>query len=105
MLNMSKTYRQAVGVQGGHAASGGGSGVQHVLLRHFELSALRRHVAVPHGDEDGIFVTAVQPLFRLHGGIRPCCVRVKVILEEVRLAHTKSSKKKRDILVCFCFEQ
>lgn len=89
------TYRQTVGFQSGHAASGGGSGVQHVLLRHFELSALWRHIAVPHGHQNWIFVAAVQPLLGLHGGLRTRCVRVQVVLEEVRLC-----KKRRK---WFCF--
>lgn len=79
------TYWQTVGLHGGDAASGGGSGVQHVLLCHFELSALRRHIAVLHGHQDWIFVAAVQPLISLHGRLRPRCVRVQVVLEEVRL--------------------
>lgn len=88
------TYRQTVGVQSGHAASGGGSGVQHVLLCHFELSALRRHIALPHGHQNWILVTALQPLFRLHGGLRPRCVRVQVVLEEVRLRKRVGEVKK-----------
>lgn len=79
------TYRQTIGVHSGHAASGCGSGVQHILLCHFELSALRRHVALPHRHQNWILVAAVQPLFRLHGRFRPCGVWVEVILEEVRL--------------------
>lgn len=77
------THRQAVGFQSGHAASRGGPGVQHVLLRHFELPALWRHVAVPHGHQDGLFIAAIQPLVSLHGRLRPRRVRIQVILEEV----------------------
>lgn len=79
------TYWQIVCVQSGHAASGGGSGVQHVFLCHFELSALRRHIALPHGHQNWIFVAPLHPLFSLHGRLRPCSVRVQVVLEEVRL--------------------
>lgn len=79
------TYRQTVGVHGGRAPPGGGSGVQQVLLCHFELSALGRHVAPPHGHQNRIFVPAIQPLFNLHGGFGPRRVWVQVILEEIRL--------------------
>lgn len=76
-------YRQTASLQRGHAAPCGGPGVQHVLPRRFEFSALRWHVAVPHGHQNRVFVAAVQPLFGFHGGLRPCCVRVQVVLEEV----------------------
>lgn len=79
------THRQTVGFQSGHAASRGGPGLQHVLLRHFKLPALGRHVAVPHGHQDGLFIAAVQPLVSLHGRLGPCCVWIQVVLEEVRL--------------------
>lgn len=91
------TYRQTVGFQSGHATSGGGSGVQQVLFCHFELSALGWHIAAPHGHKNWIFVAALQPLFRLHGGIRPSCVRVQVVLEEVRLCKRVVGVKNRDI--------
>lgn len=93
------TYRQAVGFQSGHAAPCGGSGVQHVLLRHFELSALGRHVAIPHGHKDGFFIAPVQPLISLHGWLGPRRVRIQVILEEVRLG--RKATEKRAELVCF----
>lgn len=89
------TYRQTVGFQSRDAASGGGSGVQHVLLCHFELSALRRHVALPHGHQNWFFIAAIHPLFRLHGGLRPCCVRVQVVLEEVRLGRRVDEVQKK----------
>lgn len=79
------TYRQTIGFQSGHTASGGGPGVQHVLLCHLKLSALGRHVAIPHGHQNWFFITAIQPLLGLHGGLRPRCVWVQVVLEEVGL--------------------
>lgn len=79
------THRQTVGFQSGHATSGGGPRVQHILLRHFELPALGRNVAVPHGHQDGIFIAAIQPLVSLHGRLGTRRVRIQVILEEVRL--------------------
>lgn len=97
------SYRQAVGFQSGHAASGGRSGVQHVLPRHFELSALGRHVAIPHGHEDGFLIAPVQPLIGLHGRLGPRRVRVQVVLEEVRLG--RKATKKRAELICFCTMQ
>lgn len=90
-----RTYRQTVGVQSGHAASGGGSGVQHILLCHFELPALRWHVALPHGHQNWIFIATIQPLLRFHGGLRSCCVWVQVILEEVRLCKRVGKVKER----------
>lgn len=89
------TYRQTVGFQSGHAASGGGPGVQHVLLCHFKLSALRRHVAIPHGHQNWFFIAAIQPLLGLHGGLRPHCVWIQVVLEEVRLDGRVHKVKKK----------
>lgn len=85
-------YRQAAGLQRGHAAPRGGPGLQHVLPRRFELPALGGHVAVPQGHQDGVFVAAVQPLFGFHGGLRPRRVRVQVVLEEVRLQGAVESR-------------
>lgn len=94
LLKMMRTYRQTAGFQRGHAASGGWSGVQNILLGNFELSTLRRHIALPHGHQNRVFIAALQPLFRLHGRLWPCCVGVQVILEEVRLrdGHKKEEK-------------
>jgi len=101
MTGKIRTYRKTVGVQSGHAASGGGSGVQHVLLCNFELSALRWNIAIPHGHQDGIFIAAFQPLLRLHGRLRPCGVWVKVILEEVRLYKRDGGEETRDITLSY----
>lgn len=94
-MMLATTYRQTLALQSGHAASGGGSGVQHVLLRRFDLPALRRHVAIPHRHQNGVFVAAVQPVFGLHGGLGPRCVRVQVVLEEVRLRRRVDEVKGR----------
>lgn len=87
----SRTHRQALGIAGGHAASGAGPGVQNVLLGHFELTALGGRVALPHGDQDGVLVPALHPLLGLHGWLGSRCVGVEVILEQVRLRREEVS--------------
>lgn len=50
-----------------------------------QLPALWGHIAILEGYEEGPTITTPQPLFCCEGSIRPCCGRVQVLLEQVRL--------------------
>ena len=55
------------------------------LLDHLEVAVLAGDIAVFQGDQDGLAVLPIKPVLRLDGTIWSCCVRVQVILEQVRL--------------------
>lgn len=59
--------------------------VQNVLLDHLEIPVLAWNVPMLQGDEDRVCILPLKPLLCFQGSFRPRCVRVQVILEEVRL--------------------
>lgn len=69
--------------------------VQDVLLDHLEVPVFPWDVAVFQGDEEGVSVLPLKPLLGFQGGFGPSCVRIEVILKEVRLGKKESGKKKQ----------
>lgn len=65
-----------------------GLAIQNVLLHHLEIPVFAWNVSVLQGDEDWICVLPLKPLLCLQRGFGPRCVRIQVILEEVRLQET-----------------
>lgn len=59
--------------------------LQDIGLDHFEVPALRGHVAVSEWDQDGASVLAGEPLVRLQRRIGAGGVRIQVVLEQIRL--------------------
>lgn len=70
--------------------------VQYVLLDHLEIPVLAWNVPMLQGDEKGIGILPLKPLLCFQSCFWASCIRVQVILEEVRL------QARRDELVkCF----
>lgn len=55
------------------------------LLDHLEVAVLAGDIAVFQGDQDRLTVLPIKPVLRLDGTVWSRCVRVEVILEQVRL--------------------
>lgn len=66
--------------------------LQDVCLNHFQIPALRGDVAIFEWDEDGASVLPSEPLLRLQGGIGAGCVRIQVVLEQIRLGRGRGDR-------------
>lgn len=75
---------------------GGRLALQHIGLDHFEVPALRGHVAISEWDQDGASVLTGEPLLRLQRGIGAGGVRIQVVLEQIRLCACRGTQRRRE---------
>lgn len=70
--------------------------VQNVLLDHLEVPVFAWNVSVLQGDENGISVLPFKPLLCFQSSFRPSCIRIKVVLEKVRLQGVGKDGRERE---------